>query len=79
MNSLRCDKTAFEIGMDNSGSSRRLVAGVNGPGTRLFFPGGEKGAQTKQMINGPDERVHTTVFHAQTAQIFQRVLLVKID
>ena len=79
MNSLRRDKTAFEIGMDNSGSRRRFVTGVNRPGACLLFSGGEKRAQTKQMIDRPDKRVHTTVFHTEAMQIFQRILVAKID
>src|ERR1043166_825292 len=41
------DKTALEIGMDGSGGSCGLVARVNGPGARLLFAGGKKGAQAE--------------------------------
>ena len=75
MNRFRCDKTALEIGVNHAGGGRRFVAGVNGPGARLFFAGGKKRAQAEQMINRANERVHTAVFDAEPAQIFQRLLL----
>ena len=65
--------------MDSSGGRWRFVAGVNRPGARFFFASGEKRAQAEQMINGANERVHAAVFHAQTAQIFHRLIFAKID
>ena len=67
VNGFRRDKTALKIGVDRPGSSWRFFAGVNGPGARLLFAGSKEGAQTKQMINCANERVHTAVLHANAA------------
>ena len=65
--------------MDGSGSSCRLVASVNGPRARLFFTSRQKCAQAKQVINGPNKCVHAGVFHTQTAEVIQRLLLTQIN
>src|SRR5439155_23379281 len=67
VNGFRRDKTAFEIGVDRSGSGWRLFAGVNGPSARLLFAGGKKRVQPEQMIDRANERVYTAVLHAEAA------------
>ena len=65
--------------MDRAGSRWGFVAGVNGPGTRLLFAGGNERAETEKMINSPNERVHAAIFHTEVPQIFQGFLLAQID
>src|SRR5205814_8175892 len=79
MDRFRCDKPALKIGVNRSGCSRSFVAGVNSPRARLFFAGRKKRAKSEQMIDRSDEPVDTAVFHAQTAQIFERLLFAKIN
>src|SRR5438046_3818402 len=79
MDGFRCDKTALKIGVNRSRGGWRFLAGVNGPRARLLFPSGKKRPQPEQMIDRANERVHTGVFHAEAAQVFERLLLSEVD
>src|SRR5216684_3605103 len=67
MNCLGRDEAALEIGMDGAGRNGRFLTGMNRPGPRLLFAGGEKRTQAEQMINRADKRMNAAVFHAQIA------------
>ena len=50
--------------MDGSGGSRCLVAGVNSPRARLFWPGGQERLQLQRVKTGARQRIVTSAVSA---------------
>src|SRR6266498_3569757 len=59
IDNLRCDKSTFEVAMDNTSSLRSGCALWNSPGTDLFFAGGQIALQTQNVVRSVNKLLQT--------------------
>ena len=71
---LGLDESAFKVGVNGASGLHGRVAGVNCPGTDLFFVEGEKRPQAEHVIRGPNELAGAGFGHAEFLQKFPRLV-----
>jgi tetratricopeptide (TPR) repeat protein len=68
-NRFRGNEALFEIGMNDAGSDRGLVAGADRPGAGFLLAGGQVSPQTEQIIGLFDQRAGARLFDPEPREI----------
>jgi len=67
---LGADEAALEIGMDDAGRLRGLVALVDGPGTAFLGTDSEIGLQAQKIVSFADQAIKARLVQAEAFEIF---------
>ena len=78
-NDLGTDKAAFDVGVDLAGCLRCLGADRDGPGTDLFFTGGQERHQPEHVVGGLDQLIDTARGQPEVFQVFVAFCRVECD